>query len=84
MIIGAISLYSATGSGGGGVAHTTHLGGILAGYLFLKRGRIHPIAELKYRFMLWKIARNRKRFDIYAGGRQDYRPRRDDIDRRIH
>ena len=84
MIIGAISLYSAMGSGGGGVAHSTHLGGILAGYLFLKRGRIHPIAELKYRFMRWKIARNRKRFDIYAGGRQDYRPRRDDIDRRIH
>ena len=31
MIIGAISLLSAIGSSGDGVAHVTHLGGLLAG-----------------------------------------------------
>jgi membrane associated rhomboid family serine protease len=79
MIIGAIALYSSMGSGGGGgIAHTTHLGGLVAGYLYLKGARFNLMAELKYRYVKWKINRTRKRFDIYPGGRKD------DINRRIH
>jgi membrane associated rhomboid family serine protease len=77
MIIGAIALYSSIGSGGSGVAHTTHLGGLVAGYLYLKGGRVHPLAEIRYRYLKWKINRNRKRFDIYPGGKNDF-------DRHIH
>src|SRR6185295_14358081 len=44
MIIGAISLLSSM-SAGGGIAHTTHLGGLVAGYLYLKGGRIHLLSE---------------------------------------
>lgn len=78
MIMGGISLYSAVGSGGGGVAHTTHLGGLLAGYLYLKGGRLQVSSEIKYRYLKWKLDRTRRRFDVYTGGRKD------DVNRRIH
>jgi membrane associated rhomboid family serine protease len=78
MIIGAISLLSSMNGPGGGVAHTTHLGGLLAAYLYLKGGRMHLLSELKYRYLKWRINRMRKRFDVYSGGRAD------DINRRVH
>jgi membrane associated rhomboid family serine protease len=78
MIMGAISLLSSMGGPGGGVAHTTHLGGLVAGYLFLKGGRIHLLSEIKYRYLKWRINRMRRKFDVYSGGRAD------DVDRRVH
>ncbi len=78
MIIGAISLLSSMGGPGGGIAHTTHLGGLLAGYLYLKGGRVHLVSELKYRYLKWRINRMRRKFDVYSGGRAD------DVDRRGH
>jgi membrane associated rhomboid family serine protease len=80
MIVGAISLYATMVDQAGGIAHAAHLGGLLVGYIYLKRGRLefHPVAEVKYRYLKWKINRLRKRFDVYSGGRAD------DVDRRIH
>jgi membrane associated rhomboid family serine protease len=69
MIMGAISLLSAMGGPGGGIAHTTHLGGLVAGYLYLKGGRWHPLADIKYRFLKWRINKSRRKFDVYSGGR---------------
>jgi membrane associated rhomboid family serine protease len=77
MIMGALAFYSSV-SESGGVAHATHLGGLLIGYLYLKSGNIHPWSELKYRYLKWKINRVRKKFDVYQGGRAD------DWDRRVH
>ena len=68
MIMGAIAFYSSLGEAGG-VANATHLGGLLVGYLFLKGGRMHPLSELKYRYLKWKIDRGRRKFDVYTGGR---------------
>jgi membrane associated rhomboid family serine protease len=76
-ILGAIALFSSL-SDSGGVANATHLGGLLIGYLLLKGGRLHPISELKYRYLKWKINRVRKKFDVYSGGRAN------DYDRRVH
>ena len=76
-IMGAIAFLSSM-SDAGGVANATHLGGLLIAYLFLKSARIHPISELKYRYLKWKINRVRKKFDVYSGGRPD------DWDRRVH
>jgi membrane associated rhomboid family serine protease len=76
IIIGAISLLSSMNGPGGGVAHTTHLGGLLAGYLYLKGGRPHLLAELKYRYLKWRINRMRRRFDVHPGGRADGANRR--------
>ena len=78
MIMGAISLLSSMNEPGGGIAHTTHLGGLVAGYLYLKGGRMHLFSEIRYRYLKWRINRMRKRFDVYSGGRAD------DIDRRVH
>jgi len=78
LIMGAIAFYASFSQGGGGVANATHLGGLLVGYLFLKGPRAHPLAELKYRYLKWKINRLRKKFDVYSGGRAN------DWDRRVH
>jgi len=80
-IMGAISLLSAA-DGASGVAHLAHLGGLAAGYLYLKRprvgGRFNVWADIKYRYVKWRIGRMRKRFDVYSGGRAR------DVDRRVH
>jgi membrane associated rhomboid family serine protease len=80
MIVGAMALLATVADQGGGVAHAAHLGGLAVGYVYLKSGRVrfHPLAELKYRYLKWKINRVRKRFDVYSGGRTD------DVDRRVH
>ena len=71
MIVGAIAFLSSIGSGGGGVAHTAHLGGLLVGYLYLKGLKGRPLDELKYRWLRWKMNRARSRFDVHSGGRDD-------------
>src|SRR5947199_10435695 len=76
-IMGAIAFYASLAEAGG-IANATHLGGLLVGYLMLKGSRVHPMAELKYRYLKWKINRVRKKFDVYSGGRAD------DWDRRVH
>src|SRR3954471_19367323 len=76
-IMGAIAFFSSL-SESGGVANATHLGGLLVAYLFLRSARVHPLSELKYRYLKWKINRVRKKFDVYSGGRAN------DWDRRVH
>lgn len=89
MILGAIAFLSAPR--GGGVAHVTHLGGLAAGYLYLRHlrgttarrfgfGRLGVMADIKYRWFKWKMnrLRQKKRFDVYPGGNDR------DWDQRIH
>ena len=76
-IMGAIAFFSSL-SETGGVANATHLGGLVVAYLFLKGAKIHPLSEVKYRYLKWKINRVRKKFDVYSGGRAN------DYDRRVH
>jgi membrane associated rhomboid family serine protease len=76
MIMGALALYSSLDESG--IANATHLGGLLVAYLYLKSGNAHPLSEIKYRYLKWKINRVRKKFDVYSGGRAD------DWDRRVH
>lgn len=77
LIMGGIALLASFGDSGG-VANATHLGGLLVAYLYLKSARMHPLSEIKYRYLKWKINRLRKKFDVYSGGRAD------DWDRRVH
>ena len=77
LIMGALSLLGAM-SGGGGVAHWAHLGGMAAAYVYLKGMRLHLVSEIQYRYLKWRINRSRRRFDIYKGGRAE------DVDRRVH
>jgi membrane associated rhomboid family serine protease len=80
MIMGGIALMSSMDTGGGGIAHTTHLGGLVAGYLYLKGGRTNFVSEIQYRWLKWRINRSRRKFDVYPGGRG----RADDANRRVH
>jgi membrane associated rhomboid family serine protease len=77
ILMGLLAFYSSL-SDNSGVANATHLSGILVGYLLLKGARIDPIAELKYRYLRWKMGRGRRKFEVYSGGRSD------DWNRRIH
>ena len=73
MIIGGLSFLT----GGRGIAHAAHLGGLLFGYLYLHNGRGGMTAEIKYRYLKWKMNRLRRKFDVYSGGRGDW-------DRHVH
>tara|TARA_Y100000588_G_scaffold242745_1_gene256873 strand:+ start:5544 stop:6269 length:726 start_codon:yes stop_codon:yes gene_type:complete len=83
MIIGLIAFLSVPR--GGGVAHVAHLGGLVVGYLYLQRGigtnlasfgRFGLMAEIKYRYLRWKMGRLRRKFDVY--------PRDDDWNGPVH
>src|SRR4029079_13502200 len=66
-ILGAIAfIMSAQGSRGG--AATTHLGGLLVAYLYLQGVRGGLTAEIKYRYLKWKMNRLRRKFDVHKGG----------------
>ncbi|HAK54312.1 MAG: rhomboid family intramembrane serine protease [Vicinamibacterales bacterium] len=78
MIIGAFVFMSSVSGAGGGVSHSAHLGGLVAGYLYLKGGTGGLIGELKYQYIKWKMNRLRRRFGVHPGGR------RDDWNDRIH
>ncbi|HVZ21444.1 MAG TPA: rhomboid family intramembrane serine protease [Vicinamibacterales bacterium] len=86
LIIGAIAFLSSL-SDTGGVANATHLGGLLIAYVYLtslrKGPRIHlnPWAEVKYRWVKWRLASARKKFDVYSGGRNNSHDR---WDGRVH
>jgi len=77
IIIGAIAFLSSTSAGSPTVAHAAHLGGMLFGYLYLRSGRGGLSAEIKYRYLKWKMNRLRRKFDVYSGGRSDW-------DRKVH
>jgi membrane associated rhomboid family serine protease len=78
MIMGAVALLSSIGGSGGGIAHITHLGGLVAGYFMLRAGRFRPIDEARYRYVRWKMERARKKFGVYSGGRKN------DWDKHVH
>ena len=82
-IMGLIAFYGSV-TGAGGLANATHLAGLLVAYVYLKTGRsmrgfsLHPWAEVKYRYLKWKIGKARKKFDVHVGGRSN------DWNRRVH
>jgi membrane associated rhomboid family serine protease len=78
-ILGGIAFLMSV-QGSGPVAATTHLGGMLVGYLYLQGGRGGWTAEIKYRYLKWKMNRMRRKFDVYSGGRHE----KSGWDRRVH
>jgi membrane associated rhomboid family serine protease len=81
MIVGAIAFLSSISNQPGGTSHAAHLGGLLVGYFYLRGRKLkqwNPMAELKYRYLRWKIARMRRKFDVFSGGRSN------DWDKRVH
>jgi membrane associated rhomboid family serine protease len=63
LIMGALEFYAAIATSGSGVSHTAHLGGMLFGYAYLRRGRWSlGWGEMWAR---WKLQRARRKFKIY-------------------
>jgi membrane associated rhomboid family serine protease len=69
VIIAGVLAFVYSADGAGGVSHISHLGGLVAGYLYLKGLRMRPLDEIKYRYLRWKMGRARSKFDVYSGGR---------------
>jgi membrane associated rhomboid family serine protease len=74
MILGALAFLAGPG---GEISNAAHLGGLVFGYLYLRGGRGGMTAEIKYRYLKWKMNRLRRKFDVYSGGRSDW-------DRHVH
>jgi membrane associated rhomboid family serine protease len=70
LLVGAIAFFSAMNSSGGPVASIAHLGGLLAGWLYLQ-GPGGILMELRRQLARRKMDRMRRRFNVHKGGR-DY------------
>lgn len=71
MIFGAIELYASLVGTGGGIAHITHLGGMVFGIAYLNYPRIWEY--LYHHYMRWKWLRLKKRHKVVNGGKDDDR-----------
>jgi len=72
----AIEFFATLGPGEDNVSHVTHLGGILIGYIYLRRGSFMYRARNGY--LDWKRKRARRKFEVYARDHRDEPPTRPD------
>jgi membrane associated rhomboid family serine protease len=63
-------------SAGDNVAHICHLGGMLVGYLYLRRGSF--LYNVRNSVSDWQYKRNRKRFEVYINKHKKEPPSRPD------
>lgn len=68
-VIAAIEFFFTLGAGGDKVAHLCHLGGMLVGYVYLRRGSF--LYSVRNTVTDWKIQRNKKRFQVYMSKHKD-------------
>src|SRR5450432_1012919 len=64
-IMAAVEFFLTLGASGDGVGHLCHLGGMLVGYLYLRRSSL--LYNVRNSVSDWKLQRNRKRFQVYMG-----------------
>jgi membrane associated rhomboid family serine protease len=75
-IIGGIEFYFTLTTPGDHVSHISHLGGMLAGYVYLRRGSF--LYNWRNFFSDWKRRRLRRKFEVYVRDRRDKPPSRPD------
>jgi len=76
IIMGLIEFYFTLTAPGDGVSHVCHLGGMLVGYLYLRRGSF--LYNSRNFFSDWKRRRLRKKFEVYVREHRDKPPSRPD------
>jgi rhomboid family protein len=74
--LGAIEFFSTLGSGGDTISHLCHLGGMLVGYLYLRRGSF--LYNVRNTVTDWKLQRNKKRFEVFMNKHKNEPPSRPD------
>lgn len=75
-VMGAIEFFGTLGSGGDNVAHICHLGGMLVGWLYLRRGSF--LYSVRNSVSDWQQRRNRRRFNVYINKHKNDPPSRPD------
>ena len=75
-VMAAIEFFFTLGSGGDKVAHLCHLGGMLVGYIYLRRGSF--LYNVRNSVTDWRLQRNRKRFEVFMKKHKDEPPSRPD------
>jgi rhomboid family protein len=69
LIMTALEFLGTFGLGGDNVSHLCHLGGMLIGYIYLRRGSF--LYSVRNTVTDWKYQRNRKRFQVYMNKHKD-------------
>ena len=75
-VMGAIEFFGTLGSGGDNISHICHLGGMLIGWLYLRRGSF--LYNVRNTVSDWQHKRNRKRFEVYINKHKKEPPSRPD------
>jgi membrane associated rhomboid family serine protease len=75
-IMAGFTFLGTLGLGEGSVSHICHLGGMLIGYLYLRRDSY--LFRLRNEVSDWKFQRNRKKFDVYINKHKNEPPSRPD------
>jgi membrane associated rhomboid family serine protease len=75
-VMAGIEFFGTLGIGGDGVSHICHLGGMLVGYLYLRRGTF--LYGLRNSYTDWKGKRTRKRFEVFMNKHKKEPPSRPD------
>jgi membrane associated rhomboid family serine protease len=69
IVMTALEFLGTFGLGGDNISHICHLGGMLVGYVYLRRGSF--LYSVRNSVTDWKIQRNKKRFQVYMNKHKD-------------
>ena len=75
-VMGAIEFFGTLGAGGDNISHICHLGGMLIGWLYLRRGSF--LYNVRNTVSDWQNERNRRRFQAYMNKHRKEPPSRPD------
>jgi membrane associated rhomboid family serine protease len=76
IIMTALEFLGTFGAGGDNISHVCHLGGMLVGYFYLRRGTF--LYSVRNTVSDWKLERNKKRFQVYMNKNKREPPSRPD------
>jgi membrane associated rhomboid family serine protease len=76
IVMTALEFIGTLGSGGDNISHLCHLGGMLVGYIYLRRGSF--LYGVRNTVSDWQYRRNRKRFEVYINKHKGDPPSRPD------
>jgi len=76
IIMSAFAFLGTFGLGDNKVSHVCHLGGMVVGYLYLRRGSF--LYSVRNSVSDWQYRRNRKRFEVYINKHKNEPPSRPD------
>jgi membrane associated rhomboid family serine protease len=75
-VMAAIEFFATLGASGDNVSHVCHLGGMLIGWLYLRRGSF--LFRFRNEVADWKLQKNKKRFEVYMKKTRNEPPSRPD------